>query len=132
MIAQADRDPKLDTETLVTPEARPAIGIGARLFAIAPQHTNAPPAATAHADSSPVESTDTPLASPVTCTGSMRLSVVEPFPRPPKLLVPQQSTLPPWVSAQAEMDPTETWVATLSNPVTGVGVKLDIPESLPS
>ncbi len=87
----------------------------------APQHSTPPVVVTAQAKDPPADTAVTPLVSPATGTGTV-LFVVESLPSWPYELLPQHSTPPPAVIAQAKESPADTAVTPVVSPITGKGV----------
>ena len=99
--------------------------------ALLPQHLTAPALVSAQVWSPPAAIALTPLASPLTSTGTL-LSVVVPFPSWPKTLSPQHLTAPALVSAQVWTLPAAIALTPLASPLTSTGTLLSVFVPFPS
>src|SRR5581483_3979247 len=86
-----------------------------------PQHLTVPVFVTAQVELNCVAIDSTPLVSPTTSTGVLRVVVV-PSPSWPLKLMPQHLTPPAVVSAQVNSLPAMIWVTPLDRPTTSTGV----------
>src|SRR5690606_12093151 len=85
-----------------------------------PQHSTRPPDTTAQLCCEPTPIALAPLARPLTLTGTS-LSLPEPSPSWPQLLLPQHLTPPPLVRAQVWPSPAAIAATPLESPLTSTG-----------